>query len=50
MSIGQADIGRDYDLVMMTFLVCLKKTKKPTQTRLRFDVEKLRNPDVAVTF
>ena len=55
MSIGSriipgADIGRDYDLVMMTFLVRLKKTEKPTQSRPRFDLEKLRNPDVAVTF
>ena len=35
---------------MMTFRVRLKKTKKPTQSRLRFDLDKLRNPDVAGTF
>ena len=45
-----ADIGSDHDLVMMTFRVRLKKAKKPTQSRLRFDREKLRNPDVAGTF
>ena len=42
-----ADIGSDHDLVMMTFHVRLKKTRKPNQPRLRFDLEKLRDPDVA---
>ena len=28
----------------------LKKTKKPTQSRLRFDLDRLRNPDVAGKF
>ena len=37
-------------MVMMTFQVRLKKTRKPNQPRLRFDLEKLRNPDVACTF
>ena len=45
-----ADLGSDPDLVMMTFRVHLKKTKKPTKSRLNFDVDKLRNPDVAGTF
>ena len=45
-----ADIGSDHDLVMMTFRVRLKKTKKPIQSRLRFDLDKLRNPDMAGTF
>ena len=45
-----ADIGSDHDLVMMTFQVRLKKTRKPNQPRLRFDLEKLRDPDVACTF
>ena len=31
---------------MMTFQVRLKMTRKPNQPRLRFDFEKLRNPDV----
>ena len=45
-----ADIGSDHDLVMMTFQVRLKKARKPNQPRLRFDIEKLRDPDVACTF
>ena len=35
---------------MMTFQVRLKMARKPNQPRLRFDLEKLRNPDVACTF
>ena len=45
-----ADIGSDHDLVMMTFRVRLKKTKMQNQSRLDFDLEKLRNPDEAGTF
>ena len=36
--------------MMMTFQVCLKKTRQQNQPRLRFDLEKLRDPDVACTF
>ena len=35
---------------MMTFRVRLKKARKPIQPRLRFDLEKLRDPDVPCTF
>ena len=35
---------------MMTFQVRLKLARKPKQPRLRFDLEKLRNPVVACTF
>ena len=49
-SFPRADIGSDHDLVMMTFQVRLKMARKPNQPRLRFDLEKLRNPDVACTF
>ena len=45
-----ADIGSDHDLVMMTFRVRLKKARKPNQPRLRFDLEKLRDQDVACSF
>ena len=45
-----ADIGSDHDLVMMTFRVRQKKARKPTQPRLKFDLEKLRDPEVACTF
>ena len=37
-------------MVMMTIRVRLKKARKPNQPRLRFDLEKLRDPDVACTF
>ena len=42
-----ADIGSDHDLVMMTFKLHLKKVSKP---RIRFDLEKLKDPEVAETF
>ncbi|MEW8547230.1 MAG: hypothetical protein AB2693_27280 [Candidatus Thiodiazotropha sp.] len=45
-----ADIGTDHDLVMMTFRVRLKKARKLTNPRLKFDLEYLTNPDVADTF
>ena len=45
-----ADIGSDHDLVMMTFRVRLKKAKKLNQPRIRFGLEKLRDPGVACTF
>ena len=35
---------------MITFRVRLKKAGKPIQPRLSFDLEKLRDPDVACTF
>ena len=44
------DIGSDHDLVMMTFRVRLKKARKPNQPRLRFDLEKLRDPDEVSLF
>ena len=43
----------DYDhnsVMMMTFRVRLKKTMELTKSSLRFDLKKLRNPDVAGTF
>ena len=35
---------------MMTFHVCLKRTSKPKHTRLKFDLEKLKDPNVLETF
>ena len=35
---------------MMTFRVRLKKAGKPNQPRLRFDLEKLKDPNVACNF
>ena len=54
-----ADIGSDHDLLMMTFRLRLKKKKKkksekknhkPKHTRLKFDLEKLKDPSVLETF
>ena len=45
-----ADIGSDNDLLMMTFRLRLKKFSKPKHTRLKFDLEKLKDPNVLETF
>ena len=45
-----ADIGSDHDLVMMTFKLHLKKVSKQGHTRIRFDLEKLKDPEVAEMF
>ena len=45
-----ADIGSDNDLGIVTFRVCLKKARKPTQPRLRFDLERFGDPHGACTF
>ena len=50
MSFPRANIGSDHDLVMMTFRIRLKKARKPNLPRLRFDLEKLRDPNAACTF
>ena len=44
-----ADMGSDHDLLIMTFRVRLQKARKPNQPRLRFDLKKLRDSDVACT-
>ena len=44
-----ADIGSDHDLLMMTFRLLLKKISKPKHTRLKFDLEKLKDPSVLET-
>lgn len=38
-----ADIGSDHDLVMMTFRLHLKKTKKQGSIRIRFNLDKLKD-------
>ena len=45
-----ADIGNDHDLVMMTFHFRLKRIRKPKHTRLKFDLEKPKDPNVLETF
>ena len=39
-----ADTGRDYDLLMMTVRLRLKRTSKPKHTRVKIDLEKLKIP------
>ena len=45
-----ADVGSDRDMVMMTFQTRLKNSKKPTKSRIRFDIEKLNDPTVMNAF
>ena len=45
-----ADVGSDHDMVMMTFQTRLKNSRKPTQPRIRFDLEKLNDPTVMSAF
>ncbi|KAK2160515.1 hypothetical protein NP493_1640g00033 [Ridgeia piscesae] len=45
-----ADIGSDHELVMMTFKLHLKRVKKLGHARIKFDLEKLKDPEVAEAF
>ena len=45
-----ADIVSYHNLLMMTFCLHLKKISKPKHTRLKFDLEKLKDPNVLETF
>ena len=45
-----ADIGSDHDLVMMTFRVRLKGSKKAKNTRLKFNLDKLKDPNISSLF
>ena len=45
-----ADIGSDHELVMMTFKLHLKRAEKQCNTRIRFDLEKLKDAEVADIF
>ena len=45
-----ADIGRNHDLLVMIFHLRLKRISKPKHTRLKFDLEKLKDLNVLVTF
>ena len=49
-SFPRADIGSDHELVMMTFKLHLKRAKNQSNTRIRFDLEKLKDPEVAEIF
>ena len=50
LSFLEADAGSDNDLLMMTFHLRLKRISKPKHTRLKFDLEKLKDPNVLETF
>ena len=45
-----ADVGSDHDMVMMTFQTRLKNSWKPIQPRIKFDLEKLKDPTVMSAF
>ena len=45
-----ADNGSDHDLLMMSFHLRLKRISKPKHTKLKFDLEKLKDPNVLETF
>ncbi len=45
-----ADVGSDHKLLMMTFRLRLKRIIKPTNTRIKYDPEKLKDPTVAKAF
>ena len=49
-SFPEADIGSDYNLLMMTFHLRLKRISKQKHTRLKFDLEKLKDPNVLEIF
>ena len=49
-SFPRADIGSDHDLLMITFRLRLKTISKWKHTRLKFDLEKLKDPKVLETF
>ena len=45
-----ADIGSDHDLVLMVMKLKLKKKYKAANPRIRFDVDKLKDPEVNTIF
>ena len=49
-SFSEADTGSDHDLLMITFHLRLKRISKPKHTRLKFDLEKLKDPNMLETF
>ena len=45
-----ANIGSDHELAMMTFKFCLQRVKNQGSTRIRFSLEKLKDPNIAEIF
>ena len=50
LSFPGADVGSDHELLMMTFRLRLKRIIKPTNTRIKCDLAKLKDPTVAKAF
>ena len=46
-SFPEADIGSDHDLVMMTLRLRLQRMKNQGTIRIRFSLEKLKDPNIA---
>ncbi|GFR73833.1 craniofacial development protein 2 [Elysia marginata] len=49
-SFSSADHGSDNELVIITFALRLKKNKKRGSIRIKFDVDKLKDPNIPTTF
>lgn len=45
-----ADIGSDHDLVLLTMKIRLKKKYQAAQPRIKFDLEKLKDPEIEEVF
>ena len=49
-SFRDEDVGSDHLMGMMTFQARHRKSRKPTQPRIRFDIKKLNDPSVMNAF
>ena len=49
-SFPEENTGSDHVLLMITFHLRLKRISNPEDTRLKFDLKKLKDPSVAETF
>ena len=49
-SFPRADTGSDHNVLMVTFHLRLERISKPKHTRLKFDLEKLKDPNAFETF
>ena len=45
-----ADVRRDHDLVILNFRVSLKKIKKQLNSRLHFNLDRLKDPSIHESF
>lgn len=45
-----ADVGKDHELVVMNFWLWLKKIRKQKNTRIKSDLETLKDPNIAGEF